>query len=46
MTIKDCYSCKYFKGYDTINENVECSFNGVVHFECNQIRICDDYWEE
>ena len=42
----NCYSCKFFKGYNLITENVECSANGEVHFEDDQERICDDYWED
>lgn len=42
----DCYSCKYFKWYNLITENVECSIHEAVHFEDDQERICDDYYEE
>lgn len=42
----DCYSCKYFKGYNVITGNVICSAHEVVHFEDDQERICDDYCEE
>lgn len=42
----NCYSCKYFKWYNLITENVECSVHEAVHFEDDQERICDYYCEE